>query len=456
MRIIIGVHHFPPAYLGGAEWRAYRTASALLRNGHDASVVCVESVDNKHAAPIAYHDEVFQGVPVRRLSFDLASSPDPLLWEYDNQWIGDHLRGYFAAEKPDVFHVIGGYLMTASALTAANTLRIPTVVTLTDFWFLCRRLSMLQVDGTLCEPPFSSTKCARCLGEEKRRFRWLGSIAPVLMNPYWRRQGTFATYFAQRREYLQQVMATVDLTICPSRFLQKMYKDEDMLPERTVFLRQGLTFAKYKPEELPKEPSSILRVGYMGQIARLKGVQVLIEAVHALDGLPLELHIYGDTTAFPSYVAGMQEYSASDVRIEFKGTFARNQLTDVLRTLDVVVVPSLWYENSPNVILEAFAHNTPVIASNFGGMAELVEDGVNGLLFQMGDLADLQRVLRRLVEEPGLLDTLRDGATLTTIPAAEEELTALIELYAELVASTPESYAAHSLATASPALEQSG
>ncbi|MBK8797570.1 MAG: glycosyltransferase [Anaerolineales bacterium] len=114
MKVLIGVHHFPPVYRG-AEWRAHRLASALQEAGHEASVICVERIDDAQAAPLAYADEVFEGVAVRRLSFDLGAAPDPLHWEYDNLWVGEHLRQVFDERKPDLFHLIGGYLLTGSA-----------------------------------------------------------------------------------------------------------------------------------------------------------------------------------------------------------------------------------------------------------------------------------------------------------------------------------------------------
>ena len=76
MRILLAVHHFPPRYTGGAEWRTYRTARALIARGHAVRVVCVEPIDSQDADPLAWSDEEFQGVPVRRLRFNLAAAPD--------------------------------------------------------------------------------------------------------------------------------------------------------------------------------------------------------------------------------------------------------------------------------------------------------------------------------------------------------------------------------------------
>lgn len=97
------------------------------------------------------------------------------------------------------------------------------------------------------------------------------------------------------------------------------------------------------------------------------------------------------------------------------------------REIDVLVVPSVWYENSPNVILEAFAHRPPVIASNLGGMAELVKHEKNGLLFAPGNAADLARQLSRVIAHPNLLNRLRAG--IEPIKSVKEEMDELEAIY---------------------------
>ena len=99
-----------------------------------------------------------------------------------------------------------------------------------------------------------------------------------------------------------------------------------------------------------------------------------------------------------------------------------------LSNLDVLVVPSIWPENSPLVIREAFLAGVPVVASRIGGIPETVTDGVNGLLFNPGDAADLRRTLQRLVSSPALLETLRQG--IPTVRTLEDDVTAMREAYA--------------------------
>ena len=97
--------------------------------------------------------------------------------------------------------------------------------------------------------------------------------------------------------------------------------------------------------------------------------------------------------------------------IFLRGRYDRKGLGAILAETDVVVVPSIWYENAPLVIQEAFATKTPVIATNLGGMAEAVFHGVDGLLFERNDPEDLARQLVRIVNEPGLLRKMADAIT---------------------------------------------
>ncbi|HEY9712292.1 MAG TPA: glycosyltransferase, partial [Chroococcales cyanobacterium] len=90
-------------------------------------------------------------------------------------------------------------------------------------------------------------------------------------------------------------------------------------------------------------------------------------------------------------------------KIEFAGTFPNAELGRVLENIDVLVVPSRWYENTPLVMQSALATKTPLIVTNLGGMSELVRDGVNGLLFELNDYQSLSRCLKKVIDTPGLL-----------------------------------------------------
>ena len=163
-----------------------------------------------------------------------------------------------------------------------------------------------------------------------------------------------------------------------------------------------------------------------------KGVHVLFEAVRQMPDVALTVRAYGDDSRFPNYTRRLRHMAQADKRLILAGVYERTEVSQVLRELDVIVVPSFWYENSPNVILEAFAHRTPVVASNLGGMAELVHDGENGLLFAPGDAGSLARQLRRLRDDPHLLPALRAG--IGPVKSVTQEMDELEEIYRTVTA----------------------
>lgn len=431
-KILLAVHHFPPRHTGGAEWRALRTAKALLARGHEVRVVCVESILTPSGGGIKAEIDIFQGVPVERLSFDLHGSSDPFLMSYDNHLVGEYIDNRLSAFRPDLLHVIGGYLISGRPLAIAAEREIPTVVTLTDYWFLCPRINMVQSNGDLSSLPLDPAVCARCLAEESRRYRWPSAVLPGLMDKYWSARTAHADRLAQRQAFLLSTLSRVNAVISPSRFLRSMFIQWGIDRKKIIYSRQGRTFdpSAETISEGRAGRDEGMRIGFLGQIAAHKGVHILVKAVSEVRDPGLRLLVYGDTRAFPDYMNRLKSLSGKDGRIRFVGHILPDELSNVYGDLDVVVVPSLWYENSPNVILEARAHRVPIIASNLGGMAEMVRSEVDGLLFSPGDYKDLSRQIQRLRRNPDLLDTLRRNAP--QVKTAEEEIDELEEVYRAL------------------------
>jgi glycosyltransferase involved in cell wall biosynthesis len=116
--------------------------------------------------------------------------------------------------------------------------------------------------------------------------------------------------------------------------------------------------------------------------------------------------------------------------VTFVGKYDHDELAHYISEVDWVVIPSIWWENSPLVIQEAFHFGRPVICSNIGGMAEKVADGVNGLHFRVNDASDLAAVMQKAVESPGLWERLREG--IRPVHSMEDHARTLSSLYGEL------------------------
>ena len=178
-----------------------------------------------------------------------------------------------------------------------------------------------------------------------------------------------------------------------------------------------------------------LRVGFAGGFLPTKGLHVLLDAIEQLPAGSVVADVLGTTGSYH----GESDYVASiERRLEHRairrlGPVPHERMRAILTDLDVLVVPSTWIENAPFIIREAFAAGVPVVASDLGGMAEMVRDGIDGLLFKAGDAHMLAAVLRRLVEEPALLQVLRSG--IVSPMSIEEDAASLRAMYREMVGS---------------------
>src|SRR5574337_1142841 len=128
MKIVIAVHHFPPNYGAGAEVYTFRLANWLVRHGHTVDVVCVESITFYGCAEMEHKHELYEGISVWRLYLNYKYAPDPFRQTFDNPVIMKWFAGFLRKVRPQIVHLHGGYLLSASTITAAKQASLPIVI----------------------------------------------------------------------------------------------------------------------------------------------------------------------------------------------------------------------------------------------------------------------------------------------------------------------------------------
>jgi len=443
MRVAIAVHHFPPNYSAGAELRAFRTARWLANHGHDLQIITVENIESGSSKGIIAEDDVYHGIKVHRLSFDLSKSQDKDTWEYNNPLIFNHLQTYLQDIEPDIFHAISGYLLGAGAINAAISHDIPVVITLTDFWFFCPRINLVRPDGTLSDAKiFDVQECTRCRYEEQRRFLFPARIFPGLADSFWKTSFDAAwsnligiqdtkNMFEERNKVLLNVLSQASAIICPSRFLSDSIIARGLSPEKISIVQHGLDKSNWDPI-VESRSNGVFKIGYLGQISKHKGLHILIRAFKILQvDKPIELIVYGDNSTEPSYTDSLYRLVDNDLRIKFLGKYSYNQIGNIFSQLDVVVIPSIWNEIGPWVMYEALDTKTPVLASDIPNMSHIIHHGENGLLFECGNWQDLVNELQRLIEDDDLRRGLIDG--IKPVNTIENEMNDLLGIYQRVV-----------------------
>ena len=184
------------------------------------------------------------------------------------------------------------------------------------------------------------------------------------------------------------------------------------------------------PLSPPASRLSPVRIGFVGTLVWHKGLHVLLEAARQLPAGAYELEIWGALDTFPEYTATLRTI-ASGLPVKFCGAFQKGQGDDVYSRFDLLVVPSLWPENSPLVIHEAFMAGVPVVAARSGGIPELVTDGVNGMLYDAASPAALAAVLRGLILRPDRLAQM--AARAPTVKTIAEDARAWERRYDSVV-----------------------
>jgi glycosyltransferase involved in cell wall biosynthesis len=452
LRILQVNHQFPPHSFQGSEVYCYNL-SRRLNESEEVRVFHVSNAKRRwrrrvirttHAGLAVYHC-IDWGEYAR-------------LADWPNEFLRASFQSVLDEFRPEVVHVHNFLSLGDDLVSLAHARGAAVVYTLHDYGLICPNGLLLRDDGKLCEKQaadFFQDCCPTLIRTDVRRRtpQWTArfpSLARWLLysrqhpHPLFRallRAGTDRvanwlghprrTDIERKRDFFfthtREVFRDVDMFLAPSEFLLQRYVSCGLPRDKIVHARYGMRL--FPAPRRDRRPGPV-RFGYIGALHSQKGLELLLDAFRGL-GEQARLHVYGSAFGSPiseGYWRRIRDRNATTV--SFHGAYDNDRVGEILADLDAVVVPSLWYENSPLTIQEAFIAGVPVITANCGGMAELVGDGVNGLCFRLGDAVDLRAKLRTVVEHPEILDHLRRG--IPPVPGIEAHAAEILVRYREL------------------------
>ncbi len=431
MRWLLVAHHLPPRHRAGVEVHTLAFAEALRAAGEDVHLYATD--DDPLREPFTLRTETLVGLPVHLLAHPrLAPEPLATLGTAREE---EAFRDVLASVQPEVVHFQHLMYVGLDAARLARASGAATMLTLYEYWMLCARNGqMIREDGALCAQAEDAT-CAACLGSHRfgrgavewRLVRaaaevaaWSGwDVFPLLKR--WqagirggaapaRQPHALTAFLRMRRQRMEEALTSMQRILCPSAFLRDMFlRAFPQLETRLIVWPNGVVSNPRDGGTLSAAHCTLqrpLRVGFMGTVTPQKGADVLLRAVGELPAGAVQVVLFGSVSHEPSFVADLARLSKGDVT--FAGAFT-GPPSEALARMDVLVVPSRWYENAPFVITEAFAAGVPVVCSDIGGMREMVRHEVDGLHFSKGDAHALATQLHRLATEDGLLQRLAAG-----------------------------------------------
>jgi glycosyltransferase involved in cell wall biosynthesis len=413
-RVLFIVHNHPSVQAGGTEsytLNLYET----LRRSPDFEPMIVARVDRPANAPAGTRFTPFPGDPNQYLVQIETEGYDFTLQTFRNKslYVRD-FADFLTTHRPDVVHFQHHLYIGADLISAVRRLlpSVPIVYTLHEFLPICNHYGQLiRTKGRGLCLEASPRRCNECYPEIS------------------------AQTFFMRKRLIQSHFSEVDLFIAPSRFLLDRYVDWGIPEDRIRHVEHGFP-PVIRLDERPSRRRN--RFAFFGVMTPFKGINVLLRAMVLLgpnfDG-HLSIHGTGKLQ-MPDETAEVQheidELIAQAGAVTLCGPYDHERdMPRLMSETDWVVMPSIWWENSPLVIAEAFQYGRPVICSDIGGMAERVTHEVNGLHSRVGDPGTLAGTISRAATTPGLWEKLQAG--IPPVRSIDDHAAELTEIYREML-----------------------
>lgn len=393
LRVLVISHAHPAFSLGGAE-----IASHNLHRGLNA-VDGVESVYLAAASPpLKRHASsalMSARLPQEEVLFHTDAYDHFHLANEDVLSIERDLLRFVRDVKPDIvhFHHVLGFGLEALYAVRSALPGAAILLTLHEFVPICHNHGQMvkRPTGELCEQA-SPTACNSCFPDIP------------------------ASRFLRREALVRGMLVDmVDAFVAPSAFLAKRYAEWGIDRQRIHVIENGIMGEEATPpRELARADTRRNRFAFFGQMTPFKGVDVLIDAVGRVPD-----DIWGDDACLMIFGANLERQPAefqermktlierAGSRVRFYGSYRNADLPKLMRSVDWVVFPSIWWENSPVVIQEALLHRRPILCSDIGGMAEKVRDGADGLHFRAGNGQHLADRMVEVLNDDTAWDRLR-------------------------------------------------
>ncbi len=282
------------------------------------------------------------------------------------------VRALCRSSKPDVAHFHNTLpLVTPSAYYACRDEGVPVVQTLHNYRLICPGALLMQ----------NAQVCEKCID---------GSYSYAIKNKCYRGSRTQTWAVARMLRYHQKIGTwknIVNRYIALNEFSKYKYVAGG-LPEHKISVKPNFTY------DLKKEGGDHGFAIYLGRLSKEKGVDVLLKAMRGIPDFPVKVIGEG-----PERNLLESRYSNLS-NVKFSGKLGRDEVMKTIEKCSFIVLPSLWYENFPMTIVEAFSCGKPVIVSRIGALEGIVEDGKIGLHFEPGNSDDLTSKIQWMVDHP--------------------------------------------------------
>ena len=404
--------YFPDA-IGGTEVYVNALVGELRGHGYTSYIAAPSSVASRY---------IYNDVQVLRFATD----PRPrleLAYGVPDAIAASNFAAVLEELKPAIVHLHARTsaiseqvvdIAHASGARVVFTYHTPTVS--------CARGTMMSFGKSPCDGLISKRHCVACalngngvprtIAEFVARLpdsalataAVIGNLSAILS------QIRSPFLIASQRQRFLNLMSKVDHIVAVCEWVRNVLLTNGINASKMTLSRQGVSVAPPAPPapSAERSRSGKLRIAYFGRIDRAKGPDLLAEALQNVTAENIAIDIYavrqhGSERDYDALVA----FACKDNRLTLRPAVAVDQVQATMSQYDLVAVPSRWLETGPLVVLEAFAAGVPIMGADLGGIAELVHDGIDGILVSPDDVAAWSQALTQAASDTGKIDQMR-------------------------------------------------
>jgi glycosyltransferase involved in cell wall biosynthesis len=406
MKLVMLTHRYPPDGVAGVERASEGLARSLTTRGHEVTVVGRREVRMpRHSVDC----EVRDGIRVFTLTGRLAPLTRPTRRQGP---LTPSLDRILLEEAPDIVHLAHPFGFGTSFAGAVIRHRVPLVVSLHDFFFVCPLAHLEKLDGRRCEGPDGGLECAStCFSAQRSAVpRWVAR----------------ATFF-------QRCLALANAVVAPSHYVADYFQSRGYVADPIDVIPNAIAVPEASMGSRQRNASG-LRLAYIGVVTAHKGVHTLFEAAASAEEAVASILVAG---AQPDrrYVRRLRSIArrAPSVDVDFRGAYELSDLPALLDGVDAVVVPSRVPESFSLTAREAMVLGIPVVVARIGALPEAIVEGVTGWSFVPDSASSLAETLRVIASDPDRLERAGIAAGETEVLAADEHARRIEAVYERVI-----------------------
>lgn len=332
---------------------------------------------------VLHWNEFIDGVKCTKIS---ANNSNEQSYSLINNKLYSFAKNFIENYNPDIIHICHPRRM-GTFIKVAIDLNKKYIITVTDSFMVCPNLFLFTKNHEICHKRHRKNICSNeCNYNEE--------------------------IVEENKKIAAEYMKNAYVIIAPSDFQRKIY--EEYFDNNIITINHGNNSIT-KSIKLKSYPKNKLVFGFTSNSSTLKGLNVAIQAFNILfENIDVELHVYGSSDDVSRLI--------SSNNIKFFGTYANSNISEILATIDILICPSIGYESYSFVLVEALSNNVPVIASNEGGMKELVKNCINGFTFEVGDFNHLAEIIKYIYQNQEVIKQFKNNLQKYSCQTVEQEM----------------------------------